>query len=266
MSPTPNMKAARAQIACSDLLLFDSETLTFVTGTVEQVTVDPSVAKDLMAAGELVVKGASRRGVISLEMTLDAFRRGLATRRGKKGHKLDWPLVLGAMPSGASSAPTGRTEALVPRLVVVPFNASLFGRLVVATQDALEVHSQDMRIAGTTLRFPGYLVPPKSVELRGDVTDLVPLFESVELTIMIDAAQSQYVFGVHAHGKWLGTEASPITDVLEKAKKGLGNRLNRSVIKSADQLVADLLLVDKTSLGRGELEVSTVGVGSEETK
>lgn len=248
MSPTPAVRAARTLIARSDHLFFDTRNLRYVTGLARPEGLTAAVIKELLDGDELQVINASAYGVVAMELTEEAFRRGVANRRRGKGanHRVDTVQFLAGTVSGTRSDDDLLDGKAVKTLVAIPFTSNLFGKLLAATSEALEAFKADPRRVGATARTPGHLVPVKISLLRDNPLDVMSFFEAADLSVMINAANGQYSFGAAAHGFWIGTENQPISEFVTDTLKQLGKRASNSVAKQAEKLLKDPLVKERT--------------------
>lgn len=248
MSLSPAAEAARTLIARSDRLFLDTVSLRYVAGLARPEEVSAAAVKELIDAGELQVVAGQSNGVVVMELTDDAFRRGLAGRRRSKSqaHRVDALSIKAGIVSGP------RTDAYLldgshsRTLIVIPFTSSLFGRLLTATGEALEAFREDPRRVGETTRTPGHLVPAKD-PVRGEkLFELVSFFEGADLNVLINAANGQYVFGTVVHDLWIGTHSLPISEFVEDVMSQLGKRASATVRKLAEMLLRDPLVSHRT--------------------
>lgn len=248
MSPNPAARAARALIARSNRLLFDTNDLRYIAGLAKPEEVEPAAVKDLLDAGELEVISVSKRGVVNMELTEEAFRRGFNSLRRSKGpnRRVDAAQYYAASASGIGGNGQLLDGGLVATIMAIPMTNTLFSRLLTATQTALLAYDEDPRCVGLTVRTPGHLTPLKMSNLRDNPLDIMGTFEEADLNVMISAANGLYSFGTTAHGYWLSTESQPIHEFISDMLKRFGKRASGSVTKAAEQLLKSPLIRERT--------------------
>jgi hypothetical protein len=247
VSLSPAAIAARATVTRSDRLFFDTRNLTYVAGIAREEVLEPAVVKELLDAGELRVIDANANGVITMELTVESFKRGIAGRsRVKAPQKVVWAHFASINVCGIRLAGHVFDGGLLGAIFAVPFNGPLLSKLLNATNEAIASYRQDPRHTGSTIRFPGHILPGKSVEVRDSPLDAFPLFEAADLRIMINAANGQYAVTTHARGVWLVSPSEPITRLLGQAAQSMGERVGRSVLKLAERLERDPLIGTRT--------------------
>src|SRR5690606_37321859 len=194
MSPTPAVRSARTLIARSDRLFFDSRNLRYVTGLAKPEELAAATVKQLLEEGDLKVISANPNGIISMELTEAAFKRGVANRYRSKGtaRRVDMAQLLGANTSGTRSPDDILDGARLRTVLAVPFTGALLTRLLTATEKALEAYRADPRLVGGVASTPGHLIPVKATQLRDNVLDILSFFEEADVNVMINAANAQY--------------------------------------------------------------------------
>lgn len=257
MSPNPAARAARALVSRSNRLLFDTNDLRYIAGLAKPEEIEPAAVKDLLDAGELEVISVSKRGVVNMELTDEAFRRGVNSRRRTKGPNrcVDAAQFYSASASGIGSEGQLLDGGLVATIMAIPMTSTLFGRLLTATQTALLAYDDDPRHTGLTVRTPGHLTPLKMSTLRDHPLDIMGAFEEADLNVMVNVANGLYSFGTMAHGYWLSTENQPIRRFITDTLKQLGKRASSSVTKTAEQLLKSPLIRERTIHPDEESEV-----------
>ncbi len=248
MSPNPAARAARALIARSNRLLFDTNDLRYIAGLAKPEVVEPAAVKDLLDAGELEVISVSKRGVVNLELTEEAFRRGVNGLRRSKGpnRRIEAAQFYSASASGIGGDGQLLDGGLVATIMAIPMTNTLFSRLLTATQTALQAYNEDPRRVGLTVRTPGHLTPLKMSSLRDNPLDIMGAFEDADLNVMINAANGLYSFGTMAHGYWLSTESRTIHEFVIDMLDRFGKRASSSVMKSAEQILKSPLIRERS--------------------
>lgn len=248
MSPNPAARAARTLIARSNRLLFDTNDLRYIAGLAKPEEIGPSAAKDLLDTGELEVISVSKRGVVNMELTEEAFRRGVNGLRRSKGpnRRIETAQYYSASASGIGGDGQLLDGGPVATIMAIPMTNTLLGRLLTATQTALQAYAADPRRVGLTVRTPGHLTPLKMSSLRDNPLDIMGVFEEADLNVMINAANGQYSFGTMAHGYWLSTNSRSIHEFVTDSLDRFGKRASSSVMKSAEQILKSPLIRERT--------------------
>jgi hypothetical protein len=248
MTLTPAATRARAAITRSDRLYFDTRTLRYSAGIAHEEELEPAAVKELLDADELRVIYADASGVITMNLTPESFRLGLAGRsRAKAPQKIVWAHYASISASGMRVTDNVLASGQLEAFVAIPFNGSLLSKLLHATSDAIDSFGRDPRQTGATLRFPGHILPGKAVTVRDNPLDLLPFFEAVDLRVLINAANGQYAFATRARGIWLVSDSEPISGLLAMTAPHLGDRVSRNVIKLAERLERHALVDERVS-------------------
>lgn len=248
MSPTPAARAARALISRSDRLLFDTTELRYIAGLTKPEEIRASAIKDLLDAGELEVISVNKRGVVNMELTEEAFRRGFNSLRRSKGpnRRIEAAQFYATSASGIGGDGKFLDGNLIATIMAIPMTNTLFSRLLAATQTALLAYKDDPRRMGLTVRTPGHLTPLKMSSLRDNPLDVMGAFEDADLNVMINAANGLYSFGTSAYNYWLSSRSQPINDFISDTLERFGKRASGSVTKAAEQILKDPLIRDRT--------------------
>lgn len=247
MSLSSAAVAARAMIARSDRLFFDTQALRFVTGLTRREEVPAPVVKELLDAGELRTVTAQDNGVIVMALSDLAFRRVLMTRKRKVSQK--------KRPNSVTFRTANLTGPREPGMLLddrslsvwigIPLNDSLLGKLLALTIEAFEAFKADPLRRGLTGSMAGYIVPLKTYIPKDYGAEVLSCFESVDLSVMVNAANAQYTFGVAAQKAWLGTENILIGDLVEDSLFRLGKQASSLTRRRADQVLNDPLVTGR---------------------
>lgn len=249
MSVDAAVGQVRMRVARSDRLFLNSQSLVFTAGVAQPEAVKPGPVQALLDAGELRVLGVNESGVISMELSEEAFRLGVVGLRRQKlpSRRVEAAHALSVAPSGPRSEDSRVGEEQLLGIIGLPFTTSLVSKLATSTGEALRRYRENPAFVGTMARTPGHLLPLKAKDLSETVIDTMSWFEPSDISVLINIPNGTFSFGVQAHELWLGAPDRRIVEFLDETMQQVGRRASGSLSKQVAALIEEPVLRDAPS-------------------